>query len=82
MSVSGRYWPDGRGCGRRFGRGGGNMRGVWIIAALIIVVIAAAVAAIFLGGGEQGPFLSISRRSLRGEGDVVTGTHGLPRRSA
>ena len=28
---------------------------------LVIVVIVACVAAIFLGGGEQGPFLAISK---------------------
>ena len=34
---------------------------MWILGVLVIVVIVACVAAIFLGGGEQGPFLAISR---------------------
>jgi hypothetical protein len=34
---------------------------MWILGVLVIVVIAASVAAIFLGGGEQGPFVAISK---------------------
>jgi hypothetical protein len=34
---------------------------VWIVGVLVIVVLAACVAAIFLGGGEQGPFVAISK---------------------
>jgi len=34
---------------------------MWILGVLVIVVIVACVAAIFLGGGELGPFLAISR---------------------
>ena len=34
---------------------------MWIVGVLVIVVMVAGVAAIFLGGGEQGPFLSISK---------------------
>ena len=34
---------------------------MWILGVLVIVVIVACVAAIFLGGGEQGPFLAISK---------------------
>jgi hypothetical protein len=34
---------------------------VSIIGVLVIVVLAACVAAIFLGGGEQGPFVAISK---------------------
>jgi hypothetical protein len=40
---------------------------VWIIGVVVIVVIAACVLAIFLGGGEQGPFLSISKLGSRGK---------------
>jgi hypothetical protein len=38
---------------------------MWILGVLVIVVIVACVAAIFLGGGEQGPFLAISRFGAR-----------------
>ena len=34
---------------------------MWILGVLVIVVIVACVAAIFRGGGEQGPFLAISK---------------------
>jgi hypothetical protein len=34
---------------------------MWILGVLVIAVIVACVAAIFLGGGEQGPFLAISK---------------------
>jgi hypothetical protein len=34
---------------------------MWIIGVVILVVIGAAVAAIFLGGGERGPLLGISK---------------------
>jgi hypothetical protein len=39
--------------------GGGAV--MWIIGVVVVVVIGAAVAAIFLGGGERGPFLGISK---------------------
>jgi hypothetical protein len=34
---------------------------MWIVGVLVVVVMVACVAAIFLGGGEQGPFVAISR---------------------
>jgi hypothetical protein len=34
---------------------------VWIVGVVVIVVMVACVAAIFLGGGEQGPFVAISK---------------------
>jgi hypothetical protein len=46
---------------------------MWIIGVVIIVVIVACVAAIFLGGGEQGPFLSISKLASAGK---ITSTRG------
>lgn len=73
--------------GRRFQAGRrGNQKLVWIIGVVIIVVIGAAVAAIFLGGGEQGPFLSISRgpgtegkvTSSRGRTDYQDGLRKPP----
>jgi hypothetical protein len=42
---------------------------MWIVGVLVIVVIAACVAAIFLGGGEQGPFVAISKFGGRRYGD-------------
>jgi hypothetical protein len=39
---------------------------MWLIGVLVIAVIAACVAAIFLGGGEQGPFLSLSKLGSTG----------------
>jgi hypothetical protein len=64
----------------------GNQKLVWIIGVVIIVVIGAAVAAIFLGGGEQGPFLSIPRgpgtegkvTSSRGRTDYQDGLRKPP----
>jgi hypothetical protein len=34
---------------------------MWIIGVVVVVVIAVCVAALFFGGGEQGPFLSLSK---------------------
>ena len=46
-----------------------KLRLMWIVGVLVIVVIAACVAAIFLGGGEQGPFVAISKFGGRRYGD-------------
>jgi hypothetical protein len=46
---------------------------MWIVGVVIIVVIAACVAAIFLGGGEQGPFVSLSKLGSTGK---ITTTRG------
>jgi hypothetical protein len=46
---------------------------MWIVGAVIIVVFAAAVAAIFLGGGEQGPFLGLSKLGSQGK---ITSSRG------
>ena len=46
---------------------------MWIVGVVVIVVIAACLAAIFLGGGEHGPFLSISKFGSAGK---VTSTRG------
>jgi hypothetical protein len=43
---------------------------VWIVGVVVVVVIALCVAAIFLGGGEQGPFLSLSK--LGSSGKITT----------
>jgi hypothetical protein len=40
---------------------------MWIIGVVVIVVIGACVAAIFLGGGDKGPFLSISKLGSTGK---------------
>jgi hypothetical protein len=40
---------------------GESCEAMWIIGVGIIVVMVGCVAAIFLGGGEQGPFLTISK---------------------
>jgi hypothetical protein len=39
---------------------------MWLIGVVIIVVIGACIAAIFLGGGEQGPFLALSKLGSNG----------------
>jgi hypothetical protein len=46
---------------------------MWLIGVLVIAVIAACVAAIFLGGGEQGPFLSLSKLGSSGK---ITSSRG------
>ena len=46
---------------------------MWIVGVVVIVVIAACIIAIFLGGGEQGPFFSISKFAAMGK---VTSTRG------
>jgi len=38
---------------------------MWIVGVVVIVVLVACVAAIFFGGGEQGPFVAISKYSGR-----------------
>jgi hypothetical protein len=43
---------------------------MWILGVVVVVVIAACVAAIFLGGGEQGPFVSLSK--LGSSGKITT----------
>jgi hypothetical protein len=40
---------------------------MWVIGVVVIVVIDVAVAAIFLGGGDKGPFLSLSRLGSTGK---------------
>ena len=49
------------------------MASMWIVGVVVIVVMVACVAAIFLGGGEQGPFLSLSKFGLRNR---ITTTRG------
>lgn len=46
---------------------------MWIIGVVVVVVLVACVAAIFLGGGEQGPFLSLSKLGSTGK---ITTTRG------
>ena len=46
---------------------------MWILGVVVIVVIAACLAAIFLGGGEQGPFLGLSKLGSRNR---ITTTRG------
>jgi hypothetical protein len=41
------------------------MASMWILGVVVIVVMVACIAAIFLGGGEQGPFVAVSRYSGR-----------------
>jgi hypothetical protein len=43
---------------------------MWILAVVVVVVIGACIAAIFLAGGEQGPFLGLSK--LGGAGKITT----------
>jgi hypothetical protein len=43
---------------------------MWILGVVVVVVIVAALAAIFLGGGEQGPFVSLSK--LGSSGKITT----------
>jgi hypothetical protein len=45
----------------------------WLIGVAIFVVIGACVAAIFFGGGEQRPFLSLSKLNPSGK---ITTTRG------
>jgi hypothetical protein len=40
---------------------------MWIVGVVIIVVIAACVLAILLGGGQQGPFLGLSKFGSTGK---------------
>ncbi len=40
---------------------------MWVLGLVIIVVVAVYVLAIFLGGGEQGPFLSLSKLGSAGK---------------
>ena len=49
------------------------MASMWIVGVVVIVVMVACVAAIFLGGGEQGPFLSLSKLGSRNR---ITTTRG------
>jgi hypothetical protein len=44
---------------------------MWILGVVILVVIGAAVSAIFLGGGERGPFLGLSK-APGSDGKVTT----------
>ena len=46
---------------------------MWIIGVVVVVVIAICVVALFLGGGEQGPFLSLSKLGSRNR---ITTTRG------
>jgi hypothetical protein len=46
---------------------------MWILGVVVIGVIAACLAAIFLGGGEQGPFLGLSKLGSRNR---ITTTRG------
>jgi hypothetical protein len=46
---------------------------MWWIGVIVVVVIGAAIAAIFLGGGEKGPFVSLSRLGAAGR---ITTTRG------
>jgi hypothetical protein len=46
---------------------------MWILGVIVVVVIGVGVLAIFFGGGEQGPFLSISKYGSTGK---VTSTRG------
>jgi hypothetical protein len=46
---------------------------MWILGVVIIIVMVLCVASIFLGGGEQGPFLSLSKLGSRNR---ITTTRG------
>jgi hypothetical protein len=46
---------------------------MWIVGVVVLVVIAVCVLAIFFGGGEQGPFLSLSKLGSTGK---ITTTRG------
>jgi hypothetical protein len=46
---------------------------MWILGVVVVVVVAACVGAIFLGGGEQGPFLGLSKLGSQGK---VTSSRG------
>jgi hypothetical protein len=46
---------------------------MWIVGVVVIVVIGACVAAIFLGGGEHGPFVALSKFASTGR---ITSTRG------
>jgi hypothetical protein len=46
---------------------------MWILGVVVIVVLAGCVAALFFGGGEQGPFLSLSKFGASGK---TTSTRG------
>jgi hypothetical protein len=49
------------------------MASMWFLGAVVIVVMVGCIAAIFLGGGEQGPFLSLSKLGSRNR---ITTTRG------
>jgi hypothetical protein len=40
---------------------------MWILAVVVVVVIGACIAAILLAGGEQGPFLGLSKLGATGK---------------